>query len=343
MTTLLIAAIAVIKFDGGTPSEFATVLADNLKQNVVVSLGQPRIIEKASFETTDADVMSREIRSQTKLVMQPGSELVFSDDLLDRDRVRSSQQLLRRARSEAEAQFEVVAPPPPSAQRMDVSFVGLPAKAVADGKVTVKTEKSEGLQIKMLEAGLGKPVEVHWIYEQTPVFANVKDMPVLEFTKWVARAIGAKAVAGEKSYRFELDAQEIRKRAVATIRAEPIPTLQTGQPNEAEQARTFRISCINALTTKQVSDALASPGSSVVIVMTPQSQLARSAIQRIRQVEQTQLGYGPTDRRPRNAIGLLQRIDNSRPATLVIDAQFGVTMEIPVLDQNGRSAGTVRL
>jgi hypothetical protein len=341
MTTLLLAAMAIIKFDGGVPNDFAATLADNLKQNVVISLGEPRMIEKATFDAAELDVMSREIRTQTKLVMLPGSELVFSDQLLSRELVQDSMQMRRRG-GEA-PQFEVAVQPEIAIKRIEVGMIGLPAKAVSDGKVSFKTEKSEGLQLRMLAGGLGKPVEVHWIYERTPVFANVKDLPILDFAKWAARAVGAKFVSSEKSYNFELDAQEVRKRAVATIKMQPVGPAGSEQAKEAEQARNFRLACINALTTKQVAEALATQGSSARILLSSRGPITGLAIQRIRQLEQMQLNYSQEIRAPRNAVGLLQRIDNSRPAILTVSAQFDVRMEIPVLDQNGRSAGIVRL
>lgn len=341
MTTLIFAAIAIIKFDGGSPNDFASVLAKNLKQNVVVSLGDARMIEKAAIDISDLDSMSRDVRSQTKLVMEPGSEAIFSDQKLAIELIRDAM-IVRRPRGETEQRYEVPTPPQPAGQLIDVSFVGLPGKAIIDGKVTFKTEKSEALQARMLYA-LGKPVEVHWIYERAPIFVCVKDMPVLDFAKWTARAIGARIASDEKEYRFDLDAQEIKKRAVATIRAETIPEPESGSPNEAEQARTFRVACISSLTSKQVSDALATPGASVRINMVANSALGRLAIQRIRQVEEVQRNYATEGRGPRNAIGLLQRVDNSRPAVMIVNSRFGVNMEIPVLDANGRPDGIVRL
>ena len=340
MTTLLIAAIAVIKFGGGTPNEFASTLADNLKQNVVATMGDPRLVEPATIDTSDLDTMSRDIRSQTRLVMEPGSDLVFSDQVLARDLVQDSM-MLRRQRGDVEPQYEVPNRPQQVTPRIEVNFIALPGKAVADGKVTFKTEKADALQAKQLYS-LGKPVQTHWIYDRSPLFVNVKDMPVIDFGKWAARAIGSRFIATDKEYRFDLDAQEVRKRAIATMKAEVLPKPESG-PNEAEQARTFRIACINALSTKQVSEALETQGSSVRVMLGPSSPLSRLAIQRIQQLEQNQRNYDVERRGPRNAIGLFQRVDNSRPAVLIVNSRFAVSMEIPVLDANGRPDGIVRL
>jgi hypothetical protein len=352
MTTLLLATLLTVKFPGGTPNEFATILLESTKQNVVISQGEGRRIPPAEFETRDLDEMSRAIRTQTSHAMLPGSDMVFSDQMLAKRLVSGRQVRFRGGEQTGmyEVQVELAVSQAGTfaaeAQQPELppNFIALPASANKNGRISIRTEKADALQPTMLGGGLTKPIKVHWIYEGTPVYAYVSDMPEVDFVRWVAKAIGAKFDNGAKEYGFELDPVEIKKRAVAAIKAMPaVGGRQKDDDAISEKGKTFRVAAINALTSAQLSAALKEQGSSIDIPMAPQSPLARLAVQRIRDLEAYQKGLTDDSRGPRSAIGLLQRVDNSRPAMMTVDSRFNVRMEIPVVDQNGRSAGSVRI
>lgn len=355
MTTLLLATLYAVKFGGGTPNDFVTALADATQQSVVMTQGDAKYLPVAEFETTDVDTMARAIRAQMKHMILPGTDLVIGDQLVAKQMVSAGRQIRLgfseelvvmegRRQVEQEVSRRVPAVKAPTEALLSVNRIGMPATALKEGKITFKTEKADALQLPMLSGVLSKPVKVHWIYSEAPVFVNVKDLPEFEFLKWTAKAVGARLTSGAKEYSFDLDPVEIRKRAVLTIQAEPLPQQRDrGNSNSQVQARNFRVSVINALTPAQISAALADTGSSTRIELTSRSPLTRLAVQRVQQIDaerQNQPRQGPPGQ---SQPGIMQRVDSSRMAVLTVDSRFGIQMEIPILDQNGRPGGVVRL
>lgn len=349
MTTLILASIFAVKFAGGTPNEFIAALSQDTQQNVMMTQGDGTILSRAEFETSDLNEMSRAIRAQLQHVILPGTDLIISDQLVPRELVAENQ--VQRAVREG-AEVEIILRANEALARSDgaegarrtgrfeANRIALPKTAIQDGKVTFKTEGNDALQIAMAGQALSKPVKVHWFYDRSPIFINVKDQPEEEFARWLAKAVGARLVVNAKEYAFELNPTEARRRAVATIQSEPLP-----QRNAESQtaARNFRVACLNALTPVQITAALAESRSSVRIELTQRSPLTRLAVQRVQQIDaerQSRPMQGPPGQAQ---LTIMKRVDPSRLAVLIVDSRFGVRMEIPVLDQNGRPAGVVRL
>lgn len=357
MTTLLLATLYAVKFSGGAPNDFVTALSDATQQSVVMTQGDAKYLPAAEFETTDVDTMARAIRAQMKHMILPGTDLVIGDQLLSMQMVSDGRQtrfgvagvegsiaIERRSQLEQEVSRRAPAVRAPTEARLSVNRVGMPATAIKEGNITFKTEKADALQIPLLSGVLSKPVKVHWIYSEAPLFVNLKALPEFDFLKWSAKAVGARLTSGAKEYSFDLDPVEIRKRAVMAIQAEPIA--QGGRNNNSNsqiQAKNFRIAVLNSLTPAQISAALAETGSSTRIELTARSPLTRLAVQRVQQIDaerQNRPRQGPPGQ---SQPTIMQRVDNSRVATLTVDSRFGIQMEIPVLDQNGRPGGVVRL
>ncbi len=349
MTTLILASILAVKFAGGTPNAFIAALSTDTQQNVMMTQGDGAILARAEFETSDLNEMSRAVRAQLSHAILPGTDLILSDQFVARELVAENQgQRVLREGGEVEIVIRANEAVSRSSAtdgsrrsgRFEPNRIALPKTAVQDGKVTFKTEGNDALQIPMVGQALSKPVKVHWFYDRAPIFVHVKDQPEEEFARWLAKAVGARLVVNAKEYAFELNPSEARKRAVATIQKEPLP-----ERNAASQtaARNFRIACLNALTPAQISAALAESGSTTRIELGPRSPLTRLAVQRVQQIDaerQSRPVQGPPGQAQPT---IMQRVDPSRMAVLIVDSRFGVRMEIPVLDQNGRPAGVVRL
>lgn len=355
MTTLLIASLYAVKFAGGTPNDFVNSLADATQLPVVMSQGDPKTLAPAEFETSGVDEISRAIRSQLKLLIYPGTDLVIGDQKLSRNLVSENNvQRFRGENVQGELTFRVnfeesvsgaggATARAPQAS-LPINGIPLPPTAIKEGKISFKTEKMDALQLNLIGSTLSKPVRTHWIYNEAPVFLNVKDVAEFDLMKLVAKAVGARLVSNQKEYFFDLDPVEIKKRAVATLQAEATSSTASRRNNADTQApaRNFRISVINALSPAQLSAALAETGSTAKFDLDSRSPLTRLAVQRVQQID------AERQNRPQNGPGggqpaIMSRIDNSRMATLSVDSRFGVRMEIPILDQNGRPGGVVRL
>jgi len=244
-----------------------------------------------------------------------------------------------KARRDARAGGPIPQPPTTKELPLSLSQVGLSATAVKDGKVTFKTEQAQRLELTSLNGALSKPVKMHWIYDEAILCVHVQDMPELDFLKFAAKSIGSVLVSTAKEYTFALDPIEIRKRAIATM--------QKYNPTDgnavAQKSLQFRIACLNGLTNAQITEALKSDGAEVRVDLGQRSPLASLALQRIHDLEQYEANLPADSSAPRRATGLLQRIDRSRSAYLIVNSHFQSEIEIPIVDANGRPNGIVRL
>lgn len=348
LTLLAAAALAPVKFPGGNPNDFAALLAESAKQNVIVVQGEGQMVEACEYDPSDLNELSRALRNQTKLMIMPGTDLILSDGYISRQLVRGN---LGRMRSGSglgsDEQQEVAARlkamnDARAASGSDksgfklvmMSPVQLPANAVKDGMVTFQTKKSESLDLMAL-GNLSKPVKTHWIFGSAVVACKVDNLPELDFLKWIAKGVGGRIVSGPKEYTLDIDPGEIRRRAIKTISLNK-PT--GGTPEETarlQKQQNFRISCLNALTPTQLSAALATENGETRVELDARSPLTRTAVAYVQEMEQS------GDRRnPR--VSVLQRVDPSRKAYLIVTSGFDTSVEVPILNGQGQPAGVVR-
>lgn len=353
MITLLAATLLAVQFPGGAPNEFVGALAKGANRSVVLALSAAHTIPKADFEIDDFDLMARSIRKQTQLAILPGIDLVLSDQLLPKRLVtevvyrgggQSESDQLEIESKIAEIRASKLPTSPTASSDLPINFVDLPASSVQNGTITFVTEKSDALQVQKLNGPLSKPVKSHWIYQEIPIYVQVKDMPELDLMKWSAKALGARLIATANEYNFELDPIEVRKRAIAAIVANARPTVGRKEDIAIVQDRqNFRIACLNALTPAQLTEALATPDASTRIELSPRGTLTNLALNQVRALQKYQESIPPGTAGPKSAIGLLQRVDPNRKAYLIVERGFTVTIEVPVLDKDGNPAGVVRL
>lgn len=345
LTLLLTTALATTKFTGGSPNDFAAVLAGAAKQNVVVEQGEGQVIRPCEFDTSDLTGLARAIRAQTQMTILPGSDLILSDGLLAR-------QLVERPAQEVQSDSEVlisvaVRATPPSPQDARLAFqplnmakTGLPAGAVQNGRVTLQTTKNEGLDLASLSGQLSKPVTIHWLLKDSVVCCQVASMPEDLFLTWVAKSVGGRLVSTPKDYTLDIDATEIRKRAVNTI------TRQVSVGNAAdvtmqERVKAFRLASLNSLNVTQIKTALATDGGETKIVLNAQNPMSRTALAYVQDMERLQQQSGNRNQR-RGGGNALRQMDTTRPAYLVVDSKFNAFVEIPIRGGRG-SGGVVRI
>lgn len=339
MITLLIATAYTVHFSGGTPNQFTEVLSKDIKENVVLVQGEPRVVSKLDFTDLTLNQMSQAIRSQTNHFMQPGTEMVFSDQLLP-SKLLTGTGFKNIPGFKSGNSFEHIQYDRTKKEtKVPFTFVPLPSPANVDGKITFATEKENALQLTSLDGRLSKPLRCHWIYAEQPIFVQAKEMGEVAFLTDIAKGLGARFNPAAKNYSFDLDPNVIRSRAISSL-----ARMNVGQDPESEDSQgfKFRIGCLNALTTNQISEVLATPSSLLRAVVNRSPKLTNLVTQRIKQLEKIQKTYGPNTRASKNAIGLMEKIDPDRPSYIVMDSKFYVMMEIAVKSSTGES-GTVVL
>jgi len=333
MLTTLSSILLAIAFPGGTPSEFATALASEFKPGALIVQGDAREIKPCTIETLDLTELARVVKNQTGLSFLPGQDVVFSDGLLAR-RLTASQFM----------KGGVALPLKPEVPTtISLVKVALPGSALKDGLVTFKTAKGESLDIGSLATLLSKPLTSHWIYAESVVALDVADLPELDLLKWLSKGIGARLVVGTKGYQLDLDPIEIRRRAINTIQREA-PEGATNEDKAFNRlSQKFRINCLNALSPAQLSSILKVQGVETKIDLEGNSPLTSIGAQRVRDVEQYQRSLPADSPAPRRALGVLSRLDRSRSPKLIADSQFNFSIEVPIVDADGKPSGVVRI
>lgn len=327
MLTLLIATAYSIHFSGGTPNAFANALFESTKQNVVLVQGESALVGKLDYTNVTLNQMSQALRTQINHFLLPGTEMVFSDQLLSSKLLTGSGFRDIPGFASGYAFEHIQYDRTNKDALLTVRFTPLPPSAVVNGKITFRTEKDEALQLKSLEGQLSKPIRFHWIYAEQPIFVQASNMDEVDFLTNVSKALGARFNPAAKTYNFDIDPNSIRTRAASTL-----ARLNANKdPNSTDsQDYKFRIGCLNSLTAAQISEALATPTSLARVAINRSSQLTNLATARIRELEKIQKTYGPNGRASKKAIGLLDRIDPDRPSYIVMDSKFYVMMEIAV-------------
>lgn len=337
MLTLLSCTLLAVTFPGGTPSEFASALASEFKPGTMIVQGDAREIKACTAETSDLTELARVVKNQTGLSFLPGQDVVFSDGLLAR-RLTVSQVMRGGVSSEVAQSVKSDLP-----TTIGIVKVPLPGTAFKGGLVTFKTTKSESLDIASLANVLSKPLTSHWIYAESVVALDVTDLPELELLKWLSKGIGARLIVGAKNYQLEFYPIEIRRRAINTIQLET-PGGATNEDKAFNKlSQKFRINCLNALSPAQLSSALKVQGAEVKIDLDSNSPLTSIAARRVRDVEQYQRNLPADSPAPRRAVGVLSRLDRSRAPKLIVDSQFNFSVEVPIVDAEGKPSGVVRI
>lgn len=315
----LIAATALVstKFPGGTINDFASALSADAKQNVIVAMAQPGPLPAFDFDTVDLNEFSRVLRNKTQLLIAPGTDLVLTDGLV------------------ARALISVADGPGPGQMQSGGSYGGIaiPPEGIKDGKITFETKKTERLDLQTLQSGLSKPVEFHWFYLKNTVTCNVKDLPELDFVKWVAKAVGGRVLQDAKAYKIDLDTMEVKKRLVKSLMAEKYDQADKQAATIMEKKRAFRIACINAFTVPQFAEVLGGPVGGGKFELVGRGPLANAAIAYVQDMERLQ-GSG--------ADSVMKHVDHARKAYLSMTSKFQPSLEIPVLDEDGKPGGVVR-
>lgn len=325
MILVYVATVFALKFPGGTPNEFVGALAQSTRQNVVMSQGTPQPVSKVAFQDATLTEMARALRAQAGHAIMPGSEMVLSDQLLPYERVTGGG-FQNAPGNHVRVSFEGIQNFK-GYEKAKVDFVDFTANKTN----TFKTEKDQALQLQRIRSS-DRKISVHWFYAEAPLYVDVKDLPELDLYQWIAKAEGAKLAITEKAYDFQLDPDQVRNRAIATL-----TKLMSASKDEYDQGGyRFRIACLKLLTQSQIKEALATPYSSIKIELRDGTPFANLAVARIREMEKRQSTYGPNTRASQAAVGLLPRIDTDRPAYLFMDAKFYTRMEVPYIGPDGK-------
>lgn len=326
---VLLAAIST--FPGGNFNDLAHSMASATGKPAVVVLSASKGAMKSfQFDPSNLDSLTRTVQKEAGLVRTPGLNMVFHDGLVPSGKVS------RNPWNSPEA----------------VAAKAFPSDAIKNGLVTVRTEKNESLDVQTLK-GFKKPVQVHWFYGSLAIGIEAKDVPEMDFLSLVAKGMAARFLNTSNAYLIDFDPVEARLRVVQTIQSEPLTGDKAAQDRMAKE-RAFRIAALNALSSADMTTLFQKQGNEIRVAVRNGSPVEGAAVALIRDVEATERAAAREQRQEavleyqttgairvsragnQDIVGILNRIDSRRPATLIVNTMFEVGLELPIFDARGR-------
>ncbi len=347
MFTLLLAAVTT--FGGGTTNDLVQAIRKGTNQDVVIVRGVTVAgkLEAFDFDPESMDLLNTAVHAKTALKIVPGSEPLFSDELIPPTLLGGFSQVATTGR---QGRFNPQNPnggpipdPVVSTSTGPSTKRPLSANDIVSGKVTFKTEKVEFLDVSsLLSAPLGKPVQLSWVYMDMQPAVDFRGTAPSLFLQKVAKGIGAKYRETDQGYFLDLSPEEFRRRALKSLNAMKIAT-SSPQAAVTTAKLQLAIAAMQSLPSNSLIEAFATPGSKTMYTMARGSSLlapANSYLQAMmRAPAQGGRGGGGNSRQLAQT---LRMVDNRRNPVLIFDAHFQSQIDIPIMDAQGRPNGTVR-
>jgi hypothetical protein len=252
MTTLALLSVALIKL-GGEPSDLLATLAKDRGVAAIAVLPEPEKIAEFEVDSSNVNALSRAMRARAGWVMVPGERPHFHSNKLP---IRLFEELRQEWRRK---------PVPP-----EMTLAGENFKA--DGSsVRIKTEGAKGVKLSTLALQpWADKWHVHWIYQDLNFYGAVESMNEGDFAWAVGKAAGARMRRHQSGFYFELDAEQIRQRALNTFR--PYATEEAFKDEKREAfkqqelwKRRLIVKVLEAIKTEQLAKALETPESKVEV------------------------------------------------------------------------------
>lgn len=325
MTTLCLAAALLLaaEFPGGDATALAESLAKAGNTSAIVCAFERVQYPAFKYDPEKLDQMADAIKAATGLTMAGGTRLAVHPGKISR---------------------HLFAPPMIGPKPSGYSSAPFPGEALKDGVVTFTTEKGKCVTVGALQmATFSRPISVHWAYRDVPMFAAVKDLPEVEFLRYVAKVAGARLFASKSEYRLDFEPIEFRTRAKATVKA--FLESREGKDLSRKQASDARLvqAALNLVSDYQLAEAFREQGASARVPLAPQhSQLIRErwtlveeapSNERLAQRARIRGGGGQATSGPLT-------LDTRYPIYLVMRSDFGCYLEAMTLGE-GRERGSV--
>lgn len=348
MLTLILAAVTT--FGGGTTNDLVQAIRQGTKQDVVIVRGvtAAKKLEPFDFDAASMDLLNTAVHAKTGLKITPGSEPIFSDELIPPALIGTFSQIANTGRTGRFANPQnpnggPVPDPAVSTATGPSAKKPLSASDIVSGRITFKTEKVEYLDVNsLLSAPLGKPVQLSWVYMDMQPAVDFQGATPSSFLQKVAKGIGAKYRETDQGYFLDLSPEEFRRRALKSLNA---LTIASSNPQAALATAKLQlaIAAMQALPSSSLLEAFATPGSKTMYTLSRGSSLLAPANSYLQAMMRAPApggrGGGGNGRQLAQA---LRMVDNRRNPVLIFDAKFQSQIDIPIMDAQGRPNGTVR-
>lgn len=202
---------AVASFQGGPPSDLATFLATEARRPAVIAFDNVLALPAMSLNVGDPNDLARTLRNTARIHQMAGLPLTFSTGKLPRHLFEIG--AIRRQKQ-------------PGGTAPNVQSL-----SVEGGRVSIAMKGTEAITLSELRRlSWSRPIEYHWIGAEYALAISADNVPEADFLREVARAVGARLAIGRDAYTFQLEPEEIRRRALRTLQ-------ETLTPEEVRRLR----------------------------------------------------------------------------------------------------------
>ncbi len=328
VTSLAPVFILAAQFPGGSSADLARSIETATGKPVVVLAIDYERYKPFEYDPANLNELVRAVRGATGLWQAPGEQHAFHPGTIPR-------------------KFIQVHPVGPGgfASGFLAAARGFEVK---DGRLTWRAKSSEAVKLDSVGLiPLPKRMSCHWTHAEYWLSASVANMPEREFAEYVAKAAGARLIAGKDSYKLEFDPNEFRNRARRTF-------TEYGKPDELRKLHPtdrssydLALAGLNLMTAAQLTEAFETPQSSVRIPLATAHRGVVEARLRAFLESAQEMQRAAADDNPRLQpvpnVDTIRSVDLREPVFLIFQASFRAQLEVGTRGEFGRPGPRIRI
>ncbi|MFQ3586271.1 MAG: hypothetical protein SNJ76_01220 [Fimbriimonadaceae bacterium] len=257
-TTLALGAVA--SFSGGPPSDLAAFLASEAGRPAVIAFDSAAALPAMSLPVADPNELARTLRNTAKLHQMPGLPLTFSTGTLPRHLFEIG--AIRRQRQPGTSA--------PNAQSL----------SVRDGRASISMKGTEAMTLSELQRlPWSRPLDYHWIGAEYALAISADKVPEVDLLREMARAVGARLVVGRDAYTFQIEPEEVRRRALRTLRETLTPEQIQRLSDRDRMDLDLAIAVLQNLPANNIVEMLRAPETETRVPLGANPALQQAAVQ----------------------------------------------------------------
>ncbi len=316
MIATIVLAFSLVSFPGGSTADLTASVEKSTGRNVFIAQSFVKYVKKFDYETKSFEDLAFDIRMNAKVHLMSSTELVFGEEMLPPERMAPTQ-----------VGLGALGPAWKTVQGVDVS----------EGKVTFHTVGAERLDPATLaRSPFSKPVTVHWLLGKYGVAINAEKMDEKQFLTCIAQSGGGKLIDGKDGYVLDLDAEELRKRALNLL-AEKIASDPQSNDPAVDRKSSMRIysEILRGADRKTIKAAFSSIDSRETADLDYSSPVVAELLSKVR-IQSNSANFADRGRVALKTPGGDAFLDPRSPSVVELRGNFTAKVSFKTLDSQGK-------
>jgi hypothetical protein len=324
LNTLLLAVLAPLSFEGGSPDAFAEAYFRATNEPVAVVATEPAL---PAIEIEAETQMGRNAAIDRATPLRRAEDALnsFGFDLWPHEGILIVAGDGRNPFQEAGTE------PFPNRRPLPAANV-----RIEDGMVTVVPEADHYVTLAGLaRLDWSRPLTAHWIVARIPVAVRAVEMPEERFLRMVASAVGARLTIGRRSIDAQPDIAVYRRTRIAVLEAQERRAALGPMHRWSTATLRAHIDTLRLVSAESLRRSIASPTATEEFqasAISPLGQAGLTYLARLREIERT---LRPGEAFPPGLFGLI-----AEPAVVSIRLAGNGQISVSFVTPCGRGAVT---